>query len=38
VLDAIEPNACASVSRGTLDKLGLKPGDRLRVTTRRGSP
>ena len=27
---------CASVSRGTLEKLGLKPGDMLRVTTRRG--
>jgi len=36
VLDALEPSAVASVSRGTLDKLGLKPGDRLRVTTRRG--
>src|SRR5450830_284133 len=36
VLDAIEPSAVASVSRGTLEKLGLKPGDRLRVTTRRG--
>ena len=28
--------AIASVSRGTLEKLGLKPGDMLRVTTRRG--
>ena len=36
VLDALEPSAVASVSRGTLEKLGLKPGDRLRVTTRRG--
>src|SRR5450830_1530745 len=36
VLDALEPGAVASVSRGTLEKLGLKPGDRLRVTTRRG--
>ena len=36
VLDALEPSAVASVSRGTLVKLGLKPGDRLRVTTRRG--
>jgi formate dehydrogenase major subunit len=25
------------VSRGTLEKLRLKPGDRLRVTTRRGT-
>ena len=24
------------MSRGTLEKLGLKPGDMLRVTTRRG--
>jgi formate dehydrogenase major subunit len=37
VLDAIEPNASAAVSRGTLQKLGLKPGDMLRVTTRRGT-
>jgi formate dehydrogenase major subunit len=36
VLDALEPSAVASVSRGTLVKLGLKPGDMLRVTTRRG--
>jgi predicted molibdopterin-dependent oxidoreductase YjgC len=35
-LDALEPSACASVSRGTLEKLGLKPGDMLRVTTQRG--
>ena len=37
VLDALEPSAVASVSRGTLERLGLKPGDRLRVTTRRGT-
>jgi len=36
VLDSIEPSASAAVSRGTLEKLGLKPGDMLRVTTRRG--
>ena len=36
VLDALEPSAVAAVSRGTLEKLGLKPGDMLRVTTRRG--
>ena len=36
VLDAIEPSASAAVSRGTLEKLGLRPGDMLRVTTRRG--
>src|ERR1700688_4563637 len=36
VLDALEPSACASVSRSTLEKLKLQPGDMLRVTTRRG--
>jgi formate dehydrogenase major subunit len=36
VLDALEPGAIASVSRGTLEKLGIEPGDRVRVTTRRG--
>jgi len=36
VLDALEPSAVASVSRGTLEKLRLKAGDMLRVTTRRG--
>ena len=36
VLDALEPSAIAAVSRGTLVKLRLKPGDMLRVTTRRG--
>jgi formate dehydrogenase major subunit len=36
VLDALEPAAVASVSRGTLAKLGIKPGDKVRVTTRRG--
>jgi formate dehydrogenase major subunit len=36
VLDSLEPSASAAVSRGTLEKLGLKPGDMLRVTTRRG--
>jgi formate dehydrogenase major subunit len=36
VLDNIEPSASAAVSRGTLEKLGLRPGDMLRVTTRRG--
>ena len=37
VLDNLEPAAIAAVSRGTLEKLGLKPGDMLRVTTRRGT-
>jgi formate dehydrogenase major subunit len=36
VLDAIEPNATAQLSRGTIAKLGIKPGDTVRVTTRRG--
>jgi len=36
VLDAIEPTASAQVSRGTIAKLGIKPGDMIRVTTRRG--
>ena len=36
VLDALEPGAVASVSRGTIAKLGIKPGDMIRVSTRRG--
>src|SRR5665213_3100602 len=36
VLDALEPSAVASVSRGTIAKLGIKAGDMLRVITRRG--
>ena len=36
VLDAIEPSAVASLSRGTFTKLGIEPGDMVRVTTRRG--
>jgi formate dehydrogenase major subunit len=36
VLDALEPGAVASLSRGTFVKLGIKPGDMVRVTTRRG--
>src|SRR5262249_15706337 len=35
-LDALEPGAVASVSRGTLAKLGIAAGDMIRVTTRRG--
>jgi formate dehydrogenase major subunit len=35
-LDALEPSAVASVSRGTISKLGIKPGDMIRVATRRG--
>jgi formate dehydrogenase major subunit len=37
VLDAIEPSAVASLSRGTFAKLGFAPGDMVRVTTRRGT-
>jgi formate dehydrogenase major subunit len=37
VLDAIEPSASAQLSRGTIAKLGIEPGDMVRVTTRRGT-
>src|SRR3569833_4348106 len=37
VLDAREPSAIAAVSRGTIAKLGIAPGDMVRVTTRRGT-
>ena len=37
VLDALEPSAIAQLSRGTIAKLGIKPGDPVRVTTRRGT-
>jgi formate dehydrogenase major subunit len=37
VLDAIEPNAIAQLSRGTIEKLGIAPGDMVKVTTRRGT-
>ena len=36
-LDALEPGAVASVSRGTIAKLGIEPGDLIRVSTRRGA-
>jgi formate dehydrogenase major subunit len=36
VLDALEPSAVASLSRGTFARLGIKPGDPVRVSTRRG--
>jgi formate dehydrogenase major subunit len=36
-LDALEPGAVASLSRGQIAKLGIEPGDRVRVSTRRGS-
>ena len=37
VLDALEPTASAQLSRGTIAKLGIQPGDMVRVTTRRGT-
>jgi formate dehydrogenase major subunit len=37
VLDALEPTAIAQLSRGTIAKLGIRPGDMVRVSTRRGS-
>ncbi len=36
VLDALEPGPVAGLSRGTIAKLGIKPGDLVRVATRRG--
>src|SRR3979411_1249878 len=35
-LDALEPGPVAGLSRGTMAKLGIKPGDPVRVATRRG--
>jgi len=37
VLDALEPAAIAQLSRGTIQRLGIQPGDMVRVTTRRGT-
>jgi formate dehydrogenase major subunit len=36
VLDKLEPTAIAQLSRGTIAKLGIQPGDMVRVSTRRG--
>jgi formate dehydrogenase major subunit len=36
-LDAIEPEAIACLSRGEIARMGLQPGDKVRVLTRRGS-
>jgi formate dehydrogenase major subunit len=36
VLDALEPGAVASLSPGDLSSLGIQPGSRIRVSTRRG--
>jgi formate dehydrogenase major subunit len=35
-LDALEPAPVAGLSRGTIAKLGIEPGDMVRVATRRG--
>jgi formate dehydrogenase major subunit len=37
VLDSLEPAASAQLSPGTIENLGIKPGDMVRVTTRRGT-
>jgi len=37
VLDALEPSAVASLSPGTIARLGIAPGDMVRVATRRGT-
>ncbi|MCX7295914.1 MAG: formate dehydrogenase subunit alpha, partial [Hyphomicrobiales bacterium] len=36
VLDALEPSAIAQLSRGTIERLGIQPGDMVKVSTRRG--
>ena len=36
ILDALEPGPVAGLSRGTIAKLGIQPGDPVRVSTRRG--
>jgi formate dehydrogenase major subunit len=37
VLDALEPGPVASLSRGDIARLGIVPGDFVRVSTRRGT-
>ena len=37
VLDALEPGPTASLNPRTLARYGIKPGEQVRVTTRRGS-
>ena len=37
MLDALEPEAIANLSARDLRRLGVRAGDRMRVTTRRGS-
>ena len=36
LLDALEPEAVACLSPTDLERLGVAPGDKVRVTTRRG--
>jgi formate dehydrogenase major subunit len=36
-LDALEPGPVACLSRGTITRLGIEPGDPVRVSTRRGA-
>ena len=36
-LDALEPGPVANLSRADIARLGVEPGDRIRVTTRRGA-
>ena len=36
-LDALEPGAVASLSRAEIARLGVAPGDMIRVSTRRGT-
>ena len=37
VLDALEPEAVASLSPGELSSMGVVPGEKLTITTRRGT-
>jgi formate dehydrogenase major subunit len=37
VLDALEPGPVACLSRGDIARLGISPGDLVRVATRRGT-
>jgi len=37
VLDAVEPEANCSLNPATLARLGVRPGEYVRLTTRRGS-
>jgi len=36
VLDQIEPEAIATLALADIERLGIEPGDRIRVSTRRG--